>query len=182
MGQGLNVQRYGEDVVNTGLEPTYPFESMAMRFRYFGKGLCVLNRLLFSVKREPCNNECHSYRRRWAIFSSTSRRKRLECKIKVVCPVWAKFAGDLTVFCFHISERCQSLAKAIFAQACDGSNIELVHDLFAMRLDGLYADFQSRRNILGRVTVRDQLQDFKLSSGELHVDNIFPLSVARLRD
>ena len=173
MGQGLNVQRYGEDVVNTGLEPTYPFESMAMRFRYFGNGLCVLNHLLFSLKREPCNNECHSYRRRCAILSSTSRRKRLECKIKVVCPVWANLRR-LTVFCFHISERCQSLAKAIFAQACDGSNIELVHDLFAMRLDGLYADFQSRRNILGRVTVRDQLQDFKLSSVSCTSTTFFP--------
>jgi len=26
MGQGLNVQRYGEDVVNAGLEPIYPFK------------------------------------------------------------------------------------------------------------------------------------------------------------
>jgi hypothetical protein len=26
MGQGLNVQRYGEDVVNAGLEAIYPFK------------------------------------------------------------------------------------------------------------------------------------------------------------
>jgi hypothetical protein len=46
--------------------------------------------------------------------------------------------------------------------------------LFAMRLDGLYADFQSRRNILGRVTVRDQLQDFKLSSVSCTSTTFFP--------
>jgi len=40
-------ERYGEDVVNAGLQPTYPFKSMAMRFRYFGKELCVLNGSLF---------------------------------------------------------------------------------------------------------------------------------------
>jgi len=89
MGLGLNVQRYGEDVVNAGLQPTYPFKSMAMRFRYFGKELCVLNGLLFSVKREPSKNECHSYRRRCTILSSTSRRKNAaRVQNQVVCPVW----------------------------------------------------------------------------------------------
>ena len=75
MGLGLNVQRYGEDVVNAGLQPTYPFKSMAMRFRYFGKELCVLNGLLFSVKREPSKNECHSYRLRCTIAFHQPQKK-----------------------------------------------------------------------------------------------------------
>ena len=38
------------------------------------------------------------------------------------------------------------------------SDIELVHDLLAVGLDGFDTDFQNRRDLLGRMTVCDELQ------------------------
>ena len=73
----------------------------------------------------------------------------------------------------YLSKERQSFADAVLCQSGNSVNIELIHDLFTMRLDGLFADCQNCSHLFRRVTLGDQLHDLQLSAGQLRrVGNI----------
>ena len=45
-------------------------------------------------------------------------------------------------------------------------NVQLPHQVDAMRLDGFHAQPQARRDLLGRLPLRDALDDLALAGGQ----------------
>jgi hypothetical protein len=54
-------------------------------------------------------------------------------------------------------KRSQAFSDAILCESGSASDIELVHDLLAVGLDGFDADFQNRCDLFGRMTLCDEL-------------------------
>src|SRR5476651_342920 len=68
-------------------------------------------------------------------------------------------------------------ADGVAGEAGGVVDVELLHEMFAVLLDGLDADAQFRRGLLIGFSFRDELQHFHLARG--HLDNfIFDLSRA----
>jgi hypothetical protein len=74
------------------------------------------------------------------------------------------------IFCclkgWHLSKERQSFADTVLCQSGNSVNIEFIHDLFTMRLDGLFADCQNCSNLFRLVTLCDQAHDLQLSAGQ----------------